>query len=90
MACGIPVISSTRGSLQEVVQDAALTVDPENPAAIAAALGQMAGDARERDRWRAGGLANAARFDWNVNAARTLEVYELALKLQKADPAAGL
>ncbi len=80
MACGIPVISSTRGSLQEVVRDAALTVDPENPAVIAAALGRMAGSAAERDRWRAGGLENARRFDWNVNAARILEVYERALR----------
>ncbi|HLH54933.1 MAG TPA: glycosyltransferase family 1 protein, partial [Verrucomicrobiae bacterium] len=30
MACGCPVISSTRGSLEEIVGTAALTVDPEN------------------------------------------------------------
>jgi len=43
MACGVPVISSTRGSLREVVADAALTVEPENIADIAGALAKMSG-----------------------------------------------
>ena len=38
MACGTPVISSTRGALEEVVADAALVVDPEDVANIARAL----------------------------------------------------
>ncbi len=79
MACGIPVISSTRGSLREVVADAALTIEPENITEIAGALGKMSGSADERQRWRAAGFVNARRFDWNENAAQTLAIYEQAI-----------
>jgi len=78
MACGVPVISSTRGSLREVVADAALTVEPENIADIAGAMAKMSGSAEVRNRWRAAGFVNAKRFDWNENAAQTLAIYERA------------
>ena len=78
MACGCPVISSTRGSLREVVGKAALTVTPEDVGEIAGALGRLAGSPAERDRWRAAGLINARRFDWDENATQTLAVYASA------------
>ncbi|MEI8288834.1 MAG: glycosyltransferase family 1 protein [Verrucomicrobiota bacterium] len=83
MACGVPVISSTRGSLKEVVKDAAFTIEPENVADIANALIIMSSSADERLRRRTAGFANARRFDWNENAARTLEIYELAIQRRK-------
>ena len=83
MACGVPVISSTRGSLREVVADAALTVEPENIADIAGALQKMSSSADERQHWRTAGFANARRFDWNENATRTLEIYEQAIRRGK-------
>jgi glycosyltransferase involved in cell wall biosynthesis len=76
MACGCPVISSSRGSLSEVVQEAALLIDPENIERLAAALARIAADPAERARLRELGFANARRFDWSENARRTLEVYE--------------
>ena len=78
MACGVPVISSTRGSLREVVAEAALTIEPENIADIASALAKMSGSADEREHWRTRGFVNAKRFDWNANAAQTLAIYERA------------
>jgi len=84
MASGVPVISSTRGSLREVVADAALTVEPEDISDIAGALAKMAGSADERDRWRAKGFINARRFDWNENAAQTLAIYERAIQRRKS------
>ncbi|MEI7807617.1 MAG: glycosyltransferase family 1 protein, partial [Verrucomicrobiota bacterium] len=71
------------GSLREVVADAALTVEPENIADIAGALQKMSSSADERQHWRTAGFANARRFDWNENAARTLEIYELAIQRRK-------
>ena len=76
MASGVPVISSTRGSLREVVADAALTIDPENISDIADALAKMSGSADEREYWRVKGFTNAKRFDWHENAAQTLAIYE--------------
>ena len=72
----MPVISSTRGSLREVVAEAALTIDPENVTDIAGALAKMSGSANERENWRVKGFANARRFDWHENAAQTLAIYE--------------
>jgi glycosyltransferase involved in cell wall biosynthesis len=79
MACGCPVASSTRGSLAEVVADAALPFDPESTDEIAAGISRIADDGAERERLRTAGLANAARFTWQATARRHVELYERAL-----------
>ena len=84
MACGCPVISSTRGSLRDVVADAALTIDPERPAEMAAALVRLAASGAERDAWREAGYRNARRFDWGQNAEQTLALYERAVRRGKS------
>ena len=80
MACGCPVLSSRRGSLAEVVADAADTVEPEDVGSIASGLTRLAADEARRARLREAGLKNARRFDWGQNAERVLEVYRRALK----------
>lgn len=75
MACGCPVISSTRGSLGEVVGSAAAIVDPEKIDSIASVLELLAGDANIRERLRQSGLARAKQFDWNHTARETLSLY---------------
>jgi glycosyltransferase involved in cell wall biosynthesis len=76
MACGCPVIASARGSLGEVLGDAALVVEPEDVPAMARQLLLMATDETVRNRQRAAGLAQAAKFDWKRTAEETLKVYE--------------
>lgn len=88
MACGCPVISSTRGALGEVVGDAARIVEPEDENSIAAALGEFASSAEVRAGWRRRGLEHARRFSWDDAAARTIEVYRRAASL-RAPSAAG-
>lgn len=80
MACGSPVISSTRGSLGEVVGDAALIIEPENVADMAAKLATLASDAPMRERLRTAGFAQARKFDWQRTAKETLAVYEQVTK----------
>jgi glycosyltransferase involved in cell wall biosynthesis len=75
MACGCPVISSTRGSLGEVVGNAAAIVDPEKVDSIASILELLAGDVNIRERLRQSGLARAKQFDWNRTARETLSLY---------------
>ena len=75
MACGCPVISSTRGSLGEVVGNAAAIVDPDNIDSISSVPGLLAGDAAVRERFRQAGLARAKQFDWNRTARETLSLY---------------
>jgi glycosyltransferase involved in cell wall biosynthesis len=80
MACGCPVISSARGSLAEVLGNAAALVDPEDVEALAATLGTLSSDRGVRHQMRAAGLAQAGRFDWAATAAATVNVYERAAK----------
>lgn len=78
MACGCPVISSTAGSLAEVVGDAALTINPKNVLSIQRALSEIATNEATRQRLIEAGFANARRFDWNANAAEVMRVYHKA------------
>jgi glycosyltransferase involved in cell wall biosynthesis len=78
MACGTPVISSSRGALEEVIGDAALVVDPESVEGMARALGELAGSGELAGRMRERGLANAARFDWGRTAEQVEAVYRKA------------
>jgi glycosyltransferase involved in cell wall biosynthesis len=74
MACGAPVLTAATSSLPEVAGDAALLVDPEDTAAIAAGLARLASDAALRADLRARGLARAAMFTWDRCAGETLRV----------------
>jgi glycosyltransferase involved in cell wall biosynthesis len=71
MASGTPVVASTAGALPETCGDAARLVDPEDPAAWAAALTELTEDAAARGRLRARGLARAALFPWSRTARET-------------------
>jgi glycosyltransferase involved in cell wall biosynthesis len=76
MACGTPVVTSNVSSLPEVVGDAALTVDPYDVNALAAAIGRLLTDTSLRRELRVRGLAHAAQFTWERSARETLAVYE--------------
>ncbi len=80
MACGCPVISSTRGSLGEVVGDAAAIVEPEDIDSISKQLCKLATDEAIRNQLRAAGLTRAQEFDWKTTAEQTLRVYLQATK----------
>lgn len=75
MACGVPVLTSNVSSLPEVVGDAAMTVDPEDEAAMAEGLLTLATDADLRARIAAAGLERAAAFTWRRTAEAVLAVY---------------
>jgi len=76
MACGCPVICSTRGALREVIGDAAAIVEPEDVQSIAEQLRLLASVEKVRERMRSAGIEHARKFDWNRAAEETLKVYE--------------
>ncbi|MCC5835614.1 MAG: glycosyltransferase family 4 protein [Opitutales bacterium] len=78
MACGCPVISSTRGALQEAVGDAALAVDPANVDSLTESLVRTAGDSVLRQQLRKNGLSWAQSFAWEAVATDTMKVYSKA------------
>ena len=76
MKCGAPVIVGNKTSLPEVVGDAALTVDPFDVDAIAAALERLLKDPELRRELSLKGQRRANAFDWQETARKTLKVYE--------------
>jgi alpha-1,3-rhamnosyl/mannosyltransferase len=75
MACGAPVLASARGSLPEVVGEAGLFFDPEDPADIAACLNRFLGDAGVRTRLAAAVGPQVAGFTWDRAAALAEESF---------------
>ncbi len=63
MACGAAVLCSPRGGLPEVTGDAAVTIDPDDPDALAAAIIALARDPARRAALAEAGRARARRFD---------------------------
>ena len=75
MACGCPCLTSDGGSLAEVVGDAALVVPVGDEAAVVEGLRQLVGNAELRERLRAAGPEQAARYRWDVTAAVVEHAY---------------
>ena len=76
MASGTPVITSNVSSLPEVVGDAALMIDPYEPAAIAEAMHRVLTDAALRSDLRQRGLIRAREFSWERSIKRVREIYD--------------
>jgi len=68
MACGAPVIASNVASLPEVVGAGGVLVGDSNERSWADAIRQTLG--RPREQLEEGALRQAARFDWDITAAR--------------------
>jgi glycosyltransferase involved in cell wall biosynthesis len=79
MACGVPVVTSNVSALPEVAGDAALLVDPNDAAAIAAAIGRLLEEPALAAKMRAAGIERARSFTWEACARRTVAVYKRAL-----------
>ena len=76
MKCGTPVIVGNRTSLPEVVGDAALSVDPFDIDAIAAAIKKLVNDSTLRKELSVKGQRRAKEFSWRETARQTLVVYK--------------
>jgi glycosyltransferase involved in cell wall biosynthesis len=77
MACGCPVVSSAHPSLDEASGDAAVRAEPEDPAAIAAAIERALA---ERETLSAAGLEHARGFTWRAVGEIFLRGYEEAAR----------
>lgn len=80
MTCGAPVIASNRGSIPEVVGDAALLADATDAPGFARHLALVLGDRDAAQDLREKGFARAAEFSWRRSAQRILESYEVVGK----------
>jgi glycosyltransferase involved in cell wall biosynthesis len=75
MASGTPVVTSNVSSLPEVAGDAAILVDPYDPAAIADGIFRVLTDERLRKHLSQRGLARAGMFSWEQSVRRVHKIY---------------
>ena len=79
MACGVPVVISSRGSLPEVAGPAATPIDPDDPEGFANEMHAiLAGNPSARI---ARGIEQAARFSWATCAAAARRAYQSAIEV---------
>lgn len=93
MSAGVPVIVSRRGSLPEVVGDAGLLIDPDDPESLAEAMARMVNDSALGRTCAERGLARAREFSWPQTARDVRRAYEEAIlvrrrRVQHSDPRA--
>lgn len=76
MACDCPVVTSATGGTPEVVGEAGLYVDPEDPRGIAEGVLRVIEDGELRERLVSEGRRQVRRFSWERTARATLAVLE--------------
>jgi len=75
MACGTPVVTSRATAMEEVADGAAVLVDPNDPAELAAGIERAAA---QRAELVSRGLERARAFRWDAIADATVGVYREA------------
>ena len=83
MAAGVPVVSSDRSCMPEVLGDAALLVDPEDYTQSAEAIKSILETPDLAINLRMLGKKRAAMYPWSKTAQATLNAYERAAGMQK-------
>lgn len=79
MACGVPVVVADRSSLPEIVGDAGLRVDPDDPGDLAGAIAELLdAPARAAELGRRG-LERSSAFSWPAAAARLADLFDRVL-----------
>jgi glycosyltransferase involved in cell wall biosynthesis len=75
MACGVPVVASNVGSLPEVVGNAGILVDPNDPESIAQGIKEvLLAPITKYNSMVEKGLAQVKKFSWEKTARETLRV----------------
>lgn len=72
MACGTPVVCSNSTSLPEVVGDATLLIDPEQPGSLSEALRKVNQESTRRELVKKG-LERAQAFSWQSTAKQVAQ-----------------
>lgn len=76
MACGVPVLASSAGSIPEVVGDAGLYFDPHQVKQITDAIHQLATHADTLEQLKQKASHRAAQFTWSRAAKMALDCLE--------------
>jgi glycosyltransferase involved in cell wall biosynthesis len=82
MACGVPVICSNVSSIPEIVDDAALLVNPYSVDDIAEGILRVVTDVGLRAELVSKGSRRVREFSWNKAAHQVKEVFDLVMARQ--------
>lgn len=80
MACGTPVVSSNKTSLPEILGEAAIYFDPNNPAEMAEKMKLVLTDKKLYNELKEKGLKQVEKYSWEKMGKETLEIYSNILK----------
>lgn len=80
MSCGIPVIASNITSIPEVVQDAAVLINPYDTDEICESMYRVLTDKELRDDLISKGLSRVSELSWDKTALNTLQSYKSILE----------
>jgi len=74
MKCGCPVITSNISSLPEVVNDAAILVNPNSADDLKDALHQLLSDPTMQENLKEKGVIQCNKFSWEISARKLLAI----------------
>jgi glycosyltransferase involved in cell wall biosynthesis len=87
MACGVPLISTSGGALQEVVGDGGIIVPPADASALAGAITYLLNNPNERKRYAKAGLERVNNvFSWSKAAEEVTNIYWEAIDAYRRLP----
>lgn len=73
---GVPVITSRRGGLEEIVSPETVCIDPESIVDISNAMKRVVSDTAKREKMIHSAKEYAEQFQWNDVARKTYEIYK--------------
>lgn len=80
MKSGCPVITSNISSMPEVVDHAAILVNPTSPQELAHAMESLIGSPEKRAELREKGLHQSQKFSWRSSSERLYELFQAVVK----------
>jgi len=80
MACGTPVVSTSKGIPSSSVAKAAFIIDPFNTKQILQATATIINNVSLQQRLIKSGLEVSSHFNWEKTAAKTISIYEKAVQ----------
>jgi glycosyltransferase involved in cell wall biosynthesis len=80
MSLGVPVVAANRGALPDVLGDAGLLVDPDQPTDVAHAIARLLDDDGLNAVCAEKGIARARAFRWEETAHRVYDTYRQAIE----------
>jgi len=86
MALGLPILAKPNSGLPEVLGDAALWIDPQDPESVMQAVTSVVADESLREALIAKGRKQAERYRWSHVVERVVESFKSVTSSPRAEP----